>query len=227
MVGNPEHLFRGDKVLKVSEPDEPNTVRWQDLNEKTKERLKQQLLTTVATLVAIVLIALLIQVLNNKSVTFSAFGISIFNALFPLFAKFLTDLEAHKSEGGKQRSLYGKIAIFRWANTAIVSPKLLNGMFGPVLFSSSGASFFCAWKFKLKVPLLFSGHYHYHAIHVDAHQWGAHSASVHALLCGDCNYKCYPASGSHGAHKPPCSSTASCNTGCNEFEDAGAGIRVG
>ena len=100
--------------------EEPNTVRWQDLNEKMKERLRQQLLTTIATLAAIVSIAFVIQLLNNQSVTFSAFGISIFNAIFPYFAKFLTSMEVHKSEGNKQR-MYGKIAFFRWANTAIVS----------------------------------------------------------------------------------------------------------
>jgi hypothetical protein len=37
-----------------------------------------------------------------------------------MFAKMLTDVEAHSSEGGKQRSLYFKIALFRWVNTAVV-----------------------------------------------------------------------------------------------------------
>lgn len=36
------------------------------------------------------------------------------------FAKLLTDCEAHSSEGNKQRSLYFKIALFRWVNTAVV-----------------------------------------------------------------------------------------------------------
>jgi Calcium-activated chloride channel len=117
---NPKHLFRGKHVLKVTEPDEPNTVRWQDLNEKWKERLKQQMLTTVATLVAIVCIAFLIKVLNKAAVGSTAFTIAAFNSVFPMFAKMLTDFEAHSSEGGKQRSLYFKIALFRWVNTAVV-----------------------------------------------------------------------------------------------------------
>jgi hypothetical protein len=37
-----------------------------------------------------------------------------------VFAKLLTDCEAHSSEGNKQRSLYFKIALFRWVNTAVV-----------------------------------------------------------------------------------------------------------
>jgi hypothetical protein len=36
------------------------------------------------------------------------------------FAKMLTNCEAHSSEGNKQRSLYFKIALFRWVNTAVV-----------------------------------------------------------------------------------------------------------
>jgi hypothetical protein len=116
----PEHLFRGEHVLKVAEPDEPNTVRWQDLNEKWKECLKQQLLTGVATVCAIVVIAFLVRVLNGVQVEWAAIAIAVFNGIFPMFAKVLTSFEAHASEGGKQRSLYFKIALFRWANTAVV-----------------------------------------------------------------------------------------------------------
>lgn len=31
-VKNEKHLFRGEHVLKITEPDEPNTIRWQDLS---------------------------------------------------------------------------------------------------------------------------------------------------------------------------------------------------
>mmetsp|Transcript_35507 Transcript_35507/g.71981 ORF Transcript_35507/g.71981 Transcript_35507/m.71981 type:complete len:174 (-) Transcript_35507:2540-3061(-) len=37
-----------------------------------------------------------------------------------MFAKALTNMESHASEGQKQTSLYVKIAGFRWVNTAIV-----------------------------------------------------------------------------------------------------------
>jgi hypothetical protein len=119
-IADPKHLFRSELVLSVHEPDEPNTVRWQDLNEKFKDRLKQQCLTTLCTLTAIILIAFVIFLVNEQSITFSAFAIAIFNSIFPLFAKLLTGMEAHSSEGGKQRSLYFKIAVFRWVNTAVV-----------------------------------------------------------------------------------------------------------
>lgn len=120
---NPDqHLFRGKLVLKVSEPDEPNTVRWQDLNEKFKDRVKQQLLTISCTVAAIFLIAFIVWLVNSKKLSKSAtaYTIAVFNAVFPMFAKFLTSFEAHSSASDVQRSLYFKIALFRWVNTAVV-----------------------------------------------------------------------------------------------------------
>jgi hypothetical protein len=119
-VPNPEHLFRGELVLGVNEPHEPNTVRWQDLNEKLKERLKQQAVSTLSTFVAILTIAFIVRAINGVDAGTAAIAIAIFNSIFPMFAKFLCSFEAHCSEGGKQRSLYFKIALFRWVNTAIV-----------------------------------------------------------------------------------------------------------
>jgi Calcium-activated chloride channel len=120
---NPEqHLFRGNLVLKVGEPDEPNTVRWQDLNEKFSDRIKQQLLTGLCTFSAIVVIAFLVWFVDrqNFSTSATAYTIAIFNVVFPEFAKLLTSFEAHSSASDVQRSLYFKIALFRWVNTAVV-----------------------------------------------------------------------------------------------------------
>jgi Calcium-activated chloride channel len=122
-LSNPEkQLFRGNLVLKINEPDEPNTVRWKDLNEKFKERIKQQILTGVATIGAIVTIAFIVGIVNDNdfSANATAYTIAVFNVVFPLFAKILTSMEAHASEGDIQRSLYFKIALFRWVNTAVV-----------------------------------------------------------------------------------------------------------
>jgi uncharacterized integral membrane protein len=109
-----KYRFRKKYLLDVAEPDEPSTVRWQDLNEKYKDRLKQQWLTMLCTVGAIIAIAFLVFILNQSSVQFAAIAIAVFNSLFPMFAKMLTDFESHSSEGGKQRSLYMKIALFRW-----------------------------------------------------------------------------------------------------------------
>jgi hypothetical protein len=119
-LSNPKYLFRGKQVLAVSEPDEPSTVRWQDLNAKFVQKLKEQALTVFATLGAIIASAAIVQIANESSTVGVAFAIAGFNSVFPIFAKALTDLEAHAGEGEKQTSLYFKIAAFRWVNTAIV-----------------------------------------------------------------------------------------------------------
>jgi hypothetical protein len=84
-ISDPKHLFRGQYILNVKEPDEPNTIRWQDLNVTAKAKLKQQLMTILATLAAIILIAYLVYLLNNndKSLQYTAFAIAICNSIFP------------------------------------------------------------------------------------------------------------------------------------------------
>ncbi|KAG7353258.1 calcium-activated chloride channel [Nitzschia inconspicua] len=119
-VKDPKHLFRGKYVLNVCEPDEPNTVRWQDLNAGAWQKFKETAFTTFCTLVAIVLVAVLVNLANDSSTVGAAFTIAIFNTLFPMFAKALCNFESHPSEGLKQTSLYFKIAAFRWVSTAVV-----------------------------------------------------------------------------------------------------------
>jgi hypothetical protein len=43
-----------------------------------------------------------------------------FNLAFPEFAKLITLWEAHPTESKLQTSMYFKVALFRWVNTAIV-----------------------------------------------------------------------------------------------------------
>jgi hypothetical protein len=119
-VKNPKHLFRGKYVLRVSEAEEPDTVRWQDLNAGWWQKTKQTTFTTLCTLVAIVLVAVLVNIANDASTVGAAFTIAIFNTAFPMFAKALSNLESHPSEGNKQTSLYFKISAFRWVSTAVV-----------------------------------------------------------------------------------------------------------
>ena len=64
--------------------------------------------------------AQLIQYVYEKDPAVGPITISVSNLVFPEFAKWLTEFEAHFSEGDKQTSLYFKIALFRWINTAIL-----------------------------------------------------------------------------------------------------------
>jgi hypothetical protein len=106
--------------LQLKEPDEPSTIRWADLNVKTMDKLKPLATTTISSLLAIFFIALLINVIHNTSPAWAAIAIAVSNSIFPMIAKMLTNIERHSSEGLKQTSLYFKIALFRWVNTAVV-----------------------------------------------------------------------------------------------------------
>ena len=120
-VKDSKYLFRGEHMLYVHEPrEEPNTYLWISMNEKFLDRLWQQTLTSIATFASILLVALIVRLVNDYSAVFSAFAISIFNGAFPEFAKLLTKFEGHSTEAKVQTSMYIKIALFRWVNTAVV-----------------------------------------------------------------------------------------------------------
>jgi hypothetical protein len=120
MKDNPTYLFRGTTLLRVEEPEEPSTVRWQDLNAKWFARIKELVMTTLATFAAIGVIAVLIWKLHGVRPLWAALAIAVANIVFPQLAKLLTLTESHASESSKQTSLYFKIAFFRWVNTAII-----------------------------------------------------------------------------------------------------------
>ena len=112
-----KYLFRGFRVLSVHEPEEPDSIRWEDLNVTFTDRMKQQFFTALATVAALVVVVILVIIVNDWNTVFTAYTIAITNAIFPILAKTLTYNEAHPSHGSLQTSLYFKIAVFRWVTT--------------------------------------------------------------------------------------------------------------
>mmetsp|Transcript_24108 Transcript_24108/g.35726 ORF Transcript_24108/g.35726 Transcript_24108/m.35726 type:complete len:1034 (-) Transcript_24108:246-3347(-) len=115
-----KHLFRDKLMLQVKEPQEPNTIRWADLNLKKMDILKPMATTTICSAILIFLIALLIRTINDWKQTYAALAIAAANVTFPQVAKILTSFERHSSMTGIEISLYFKIAVFRWITSAIV-----------------------------------------------------------------------------------------------------------
>ena len=87
---------------------------------RLQDQVRSLSITTFVCVCAIVLVAFVVKLCRDKSAIFAAISISVFNALFPAFAQAMTNIESHSDEGHKQRSLYVKIALFRWVTTAIV-----------------------------------------------------------------------------------------------------------
>ena len=127
--------------MNVVEATEPNSIRWEDLNFRVAEKLKQTTITTMITIGAILVGALAVTFAEDASqgvgAAFTISGTirlvcdnyesfpltkgSALNLGFPNLAKYITDFEGHRNESKLQTSLYMKIAAFRWVNTAVVT----------------------------------------------------------------------------------------------------------
>jgi hypothetical protein len=118
-LSDPNLLFRGSHVCLVEEPAEPSTIRWQDQH-VTKTELAIKFITTGFVLGLLAVSFFVISELHNINPTFSAFAISISNAIFPTLAKMLSKFEKHANEEQREVWLYIKIAIFRCVNSAVI-----------------------------------------------------------------------------------------------------------
>ena len=118
----PEELrFRGKHVLWIQEPAEPDAVRWQDLEETKLQRLKQQSATLFLTLLCVGGGGAIIAAARRRSAAAAAIVIIILNSGVPQVVKQIIKFESHCDEGSRQRSLYVKMTLLRWFNTAIIT----------------------------------------------------------------------------------------------------------
>jgi hypothetical protein len=112
----------GEIELKVSEPMEPDTIRWADLDETRLERLKWRLFADSLTLLFIVFdFFFLIYV--KREFGSGMFGLAVTGMSYVSFYTITHVLafEPHESEGKRESSLFNKLTVFRWINTAIMT----------------------------------------------------------------------------------------------------------
>ncbi|CAB9522978.1 protease [Seminavis robusta] len=118
---DPKFLFRGKHVLRVKQPDEPSSIRWQDMNAPYRLRVKQQTTTFLLTGGSIAGIAVIITTLSNIEPLYGTAAIATANVCFPEVAKWVVSrYEAHRTAEDKQVSLYFKISASRIVNTSIL-----------------------------------------------------------------------------------------------------------
>jgi len=114
--------FRGEHVLHVAEPKEPSAVIWHNLDTKASIFIIQVIVAFVVVFVAIGLGAFLIYLAGNKgSALWTTVTITAINQVVPRICKFINNLEAHKANGSREASLYVKMTLFKWINTAIIT----------------------------------------------------------------------------------------------------------
>jgi len=136
---NENYSFRKEIFLQVAEPAEPSAIRWKDLNKSNQSRWARFIIPTLLTGGSIIAAAFLVNEMRAYGALYAAVTISVLNYVCPTAAKALTNTEIHPNEGSKQASLYIKIAIFRWVNTAIVTTVITvsNEIWLSVLMKSS------------------------------------------------------------------------------------------
>lgn len=120
---NENLIFRGTHLLYCVEPQEPDTIRWQDLDETLTQQLKQQILTFFLTAFAILCgCAVVVYFRKNYGAVYAALAVTAVNTMAPYVCYYIVYyFESHASEGGWQTSLYFKITANRWITTAILT----------------------------------------------------------------------------------------------------------
>lgn len=122
----PPSIVFQNTVLKVSEPKEPNSIRWLDLSASTFQRVSSRLVNLALTVGIVSFTGYLVTSARYKFGTgLSSVMVSVFNSTIPMVVKILMIFEKHHTEGTFQSSLYLKITLFRWVNTALLT-KLLT-----------------------------------------------------------------------------------------------------
>ena len=117
----PSAIFQGT-VLIVEEPSEPSAIRWLDLHTSKFSRFFWRLLNLGITIGIVAAVGRFVSYVRfTFSTTWSAPLVSFFNSVIPQVVKILMIFEPHHTEGSYQTSLYLKITLFRWVNTALLT----------------------------------------------------------------------------------------------------------
>lgn len=126
MANNTSHVapgvvFRGF-VLQVGKPSDPSSIRYLDLSASSWRKISTRILNLVLTLGIVSLAGFAVsRTRQNLGANYAGPLVSIFNSIIPLIIKLLMMIERHTTEGSYQTSLYLKITLFRWINTAVLT----------------------------------------------------------------------------------------------------------
>jgi len=155
--GKSAELFREEVVLDVERPYEPSSFRYLDLDVTYVKSIIQQSITFCMTIGLLAIGGFMVTETRDSAGPLAA-GIltSVLNIIIPLFVNIMLLFEQHEDESERQRSLYMKITIFRWINTAVM-PRIVTPMSSYLgtgkndLLKAIGGQFFSEIFF---VPLL-------------------------------------------------------------------------
>lgn len=117
----PGTLFR-DQVLIVTETAEASAVRWLDLSASNMKIATRRAMTLLLSVCIVGFCGWLVaEVRFNLGARFAGTLVSVLNTIIPMIVKILMIFEPHHTEGEFQSSLFTKITMFRWTNTALLA----------------------------------------------------------------------------------------------------------
>ena len=124
--GKSAELFRGEHVLDVERPYEPSSFRYLDLDVTYVKGIIQQSITFCITIGLLAIGGYMVTETRDSAVPVVA-GIltSVLNIILLLFVNIMLLFEQHEDESEPQRSLYMKITLFHWINTAVM-PRIVT-----------------------------------------------------------------------------------------------------
>jgi len=117
---NPSNLFQG-RVLKLAQPVEPSAVYWGNVGGNKFVAVLGYIVTVLACAIAIATMAYLLSTTKEENPSSSALLVLFLNLIVPMICTIITrTFESHESYGNEQTSIYIKITLFKWVNTAIL-----------------------------------------------------------------------------------------------------------
>jgi len=138
------HLFEG-RVLDIVQPAEPSALNYLHLDAPIGGIFVQFIITLAITLALIVLGGYLVYITRKARGAFwGGIVTTTLNVMIPFIVNMLMLIETHSREDDRQKSLYIKVTLFRWVNTAITAKVRLYVALCPLLlFITHNAHFGC------------------------------------------------------------------------------------
>ena len=113
------YKFRDSHILRLEEPEEPSTIRWQEQGTSEATLYRQVTVSTITSIIAICVALVVIQISYSIFVPLGGIVTAVATTLYPTVACYLTKRESHATESEVQKWQYIKIALFNVAITSL------------------------------------------------------------------------------------------------------------
>jgi hypothetical protein len=110
----PRKMFRGNNVLDVCEPPEPDSVLWENVETERTTKMMLGALGNLISLASLVACYFLISSATTVSPVALSLVIAAADAFLPILFEFLTDLGSPESEGSRQSNLQVRLFLARF-----------------------------------------------------------------------------------------------------------------